>query len=567
MKKMIVLFMVCFLNLIQITKAATLNVRPAGGVGFYKTIQAAINAASNGDVISVANGTYTAINLSVAGGTPKSLTIKSLSGSSRTFINAAGTTGITIDNPVLSIRPVVGIEIKGFTVQNGVGSSYNVNAYGPPAAPSFNSAGGAAYISAVDGVTFHDVIFLNNSAVYGGAVFSHWSKNINFEKCIFKGNSATVGGAFNAISSSPYNQNFKNCLMVANTASFWGGAIDCNYSSIVNLDNCTLTNNTCPSSGGAAIELNNAGIVNAKNSIFWNNSTIPYHNTGGSAVQFNTQNCDVHTANSVTYPFLSQLNNIDQNPLFVNSASDFHLQPSSPAINKGQVLSTVLDDLDNNCRPVNTLYDMGCYEKCLPPLGLTATNFGMVTLNWTPEPCAKSYNIQYRTKAVGGAWSAWVTISTLLPPPFTGIPFTSKTSYQWRIQTLCTKGTSTYSTVQSFVTPLKAPAGNDDFNEAHERGSSKDANIKISALNDEKIQLYPNPATDLLHADVLLDETINNSQILIFDLAGKVLSQKDLTGGYNKVEFDLSEMPNGMYIYKVMSDKNILKTGKFVVQK
>jgi hypothetical protein len=56
----------------------------------------------------------------------------------------------------------------------------------------------------------------------------------------------------------------------------------------------------------------------------------------------------------------------NQNPLFDSidvsrNYYDFHLQPSSPAINKG-VVTSVSIDLDGNIRPVG-LPDLGCYEK------------------------------------------------------------------------------------------------------------------------------------------------------------------------------------------------------------
>jgi hypothetical protein len=51
-------------------------------------------------------------------------------------------------------------------------------------------------------------------------------------------------------------------------------------------------------------------------------------------------------------------------PIFVNpAADDFHLLPSSPAIDKGITLSNVLDDFEGKPRPQGNGYDMGAYER------------------------------------------------------------------------------------------------------------------------------------------------------------------------------------------------------------
>jgi len=52
------------------------------------------------------------------------------------------------------------------------------------------------------------------------------------------------------------------------------------------------------------------------------------------------------------------------NPQFVNLAGrDFHLQSTSPLIDKGTTLSTVTNDMDGVLRPLGVRYDIGAYEK------------------------------------------------------------------------------------------------------------------------------------------------------------------------------------------------------------
>jgi len=51
------------------------------------------------------------------------------------------------------------------------------------------------------------------------------------------------------------------------------------------------------------------------------------------------------------------------NPQFANpDANDYHLEPSSPAIDVGSTLASVVDDYDGNPRPRGAGFDIGAYE-------------------------------------------------------------------------------------------------------------------------------------------------------------------------------------------------------------
>ena len=71
-------------------------------------------------------------------------------------------------------------------------------------------------------------------------------------------------------------------------------------------------------------------------------------------------------------------NLVGPDPLFVDiSAYDFHLQPTSPAIDSGVVLSQVLDDFAGVSRPRGAGYDIGAFEFpfSTPPAAISATVF------------------------------------------------------------------------------------------------------------------------------------------------------------------------------------------------
>ena len=60
-------------------------------------------------------------------------------------------------------------------------------------------------------------------------------------------------------------------------------------------------------------------------------------------------------------PYANDLWMVD--PRFVNAAShDFHLNPSSPLINAGSLLSTVSDDFEGLARPDGAMHDIGAFE-------------------------------------------------------------------------------------------------------------------------------------------------------------------------------------------------------------
>ncbi len=55
---------------------------------------------------------------------------------------------------------------------------------------------------------------------------------------------------------------------------------------------------------------------------------------------------------------------VDGDPLFVNaSGEDFHLQGSSPAINKGSSIDAPAQDYDGNQRPYGSAHDIGAFER------------------------------------------------------------------------------------------------------------------------------------------------------------------------------------------------------------
>ena len=86
---------------------------------------------------------------------------------------------------------------------------------------------------------------------------------------------------------------------------------------------------------------------------------------------------------------------------------------------------------------------------CGVPTGLSALSItiGGATASWTAVSGALSYNVQYKS-AVGSTWTSASTSATTYAIP----SLTAATAYQVQVQTVCSTGSSAYSTAVSFTT-------------------------------------------------------------------------------------------------------------------
>jgi hypothetical protein len=71
----------------------------------------------------------------------------------------------------------------------------------------------------------------------------------------------------------------------------------------------------------------------------------------------------------------------------------------------------------------------------------------------------------------------------------------------------------------------------------------------IESLNEIKINIYPNPASEML--TISLPENTSNSDCILFDNVGKEVMQFVIYGGENVV--DISELTSGIYVIQINS--------------
>ncbi len=186
-----------------------------------KTIQAALDAANDGDLVLVKAGIYKPID-----GYGKGITIRSVDGAKVTIIDGGGTQ-----------RCALAATLEGFTLQNGLA----------------NNGGGAL------ACVLNQCILSGNTAdLFGGGAYESTLNN-----CILTDNTAARGGGGGAASST-----LTNCLLTRNTAT-WdaAGALECT------LRNCTVTGNSTEWSAGGVSS------CTLRNCIVWDNVGWPnnYH--------------------------------------------------------------------------------------------------------------------------------------------------------------------------------------------------------------------------------------------------------------------------------------------------
>ncbi len=84
----------------------------------------------------------------------------------------------------------------------------------------------------------------------------------------------------------------------------------------------------------------------------------------------------------------------------------------------------------------------------------------------------------------------------------------------------------------------------------------------IASINPQAdVSVYPNPAKHT----VFVKSNAPNATLFIYDITGKVISTTTLNKGVNRV--NLTGIPAGMYIYKVLTSNGQTSTGKLTVEK
>jgi predicted outer membrane repeat protein len=225
----------CILVLLSSAHGDTYVVNPEG-TGDFSTIQAAVDAVVEGDVIELTDGEFKGDgnrNIDFRG---KGITIRSQSGNAEAcIINPEGIPGETrrgfYFKPDISLDSVV----RDLTIYNGMADEGSQNCNG----------GGIRCEDATPWLI--NIIFKENEASGGGAIMCEKSSFPLLDHVTFTGNSAANGAAIYCFDSA--SPTLSHCIFEYNLATNDGGGVRCHYGSII-IDNCIFRENVALANGG-----------------------------------------------------------------------------------------------------------------------------------------------------------------------------------------------------------------------------------------------------------------------------------------------------------------------------
>jgi len=306
---------------VHVIAETTHYVSPSGGhvvpytswANAATSIPFAVDVASDGGSVIVADGAYT---VSSEIKVETEISLSSVNGPDVTTVDAGGS--CRVFNPGAQDCTISGFTITGGSATKGGG------VYCLDATPIINNC------------TISDNDANNGAGVCRGTL----------TQCVIVSNTASH------VAGGTYYSSLRNCLVVGNYAEETAGG--CYYSTLVN---CTVVSNSASMSGSGVVGGTISNSISYHNVGWWD----PNH-SGGTW----THSC------TIPVPYTSS-DIITNDPQFVSLTSgDYRLSPTSPCIDSGTGLVSVVRDLDGTARPLdgnnddtNTV-DMGCYEYAHP---------------------------------------------------------------------------------------------------------------------------------------------------------------------------------------------------------
>ncbi|MCD4819796.1 MAG: hypothetical protein K8S23_14020 [Candidatus Cloacimonetes bacterium] len=339
----------------------------------FSTIQAGINAASNGDTVMVANGVYNSVgdsNLIFYG---KSIHLKSQNGAEITFIDAL--------NSQRCVNFINGEDsdtiIEGFTLRNGIGTTFAGGIHIEGASPTIKSNFIHNCIGEENGGGIS--IKNGNPVLIGNLLCNNQVPNEPQNREIGFG-----GGIAIIDNSSPillYN------IIINNYADI-GGAIGISDQCNVLAVNNTICNNLCSILSGGIVIRNNSDLT-LRNSILFGNIGSP-----NDQISILTSSTADVTYSDVEFGF-ADLGNINSDPEFILPSAgagstfsvwgtDWELEPFSPCIDQGDPNDSYDED--------NTIRDMGIFYYHHEADFILDSSFGFVP-----------HEIQFTNDSIGEA--------------------------------------------------------------------------------------------------------------------------------------------------------------------
>ena len=503
--------------------------------GDQSTIQAGINASSNGDTVLVQPDTYyqninfNGKNIAVAS---LFLTTGDTSYISQTIINGNNSNSVVKFNSGETNSTV----LTGFTITNGYayyGAGINCYSGSSPTLsylniennnghPGDSYGGGLCFMSETNAVC-SNLTITDNSANEGGGIFFHDNGNATMSFITMSGNTSAHGGAMQISYSDPV---IYHSVFYANNSPFGGAVYVFNYST-PEFINCTFSQNEADY-GGAFYCSDLGGTPIITNCIFWDDTSL--------------YNYEIW-ATSSTYPPIVTYSNvqdgtgqywfgtgcIEDDPLFVDPDNgNFHLGLGSPCIDTG--------DPNSPPDPDGSMADMGAFyyeEMELPGIASepdpenNAIDIVLSqTLNWSNGENTETIDLYFGTE---NPPVDLVLENAPATETFTPEQLEPETTYYWRVDCENGDGTTT-GTTWSFTTGI---------------------NTSIDNIFEKTgfVKIFPNPATD--HIMVRAGSKINYVHLL--NSIGEVLISKKENN--TELTINISDLLPGIYFVICSSEK------------
>lgn len=215
-----IIFTIFILCIPALAHASTLKVPSQ-----YPTIQDAIDAASVGDTVLVAPGTFVE-NIDFIG---KDITVKSEKGPDVTVIDGGNPANPNYGSAVtFRNKEGAGALLEGFTVTNGTGSWYS------PTPPYDKRSGGGIFIKDASPIVKSNIITKNEAmeGTGGGIICGENSSSLIENNVISCNRAHTTGGGITIYFSTP-SATIRNNRIHGNWTKISGGGVSCNSDSLI----------------------------------------------------------------------------------------------------------------------------------------------------------------------------------------------------------------------------------------------------------------------------------------------------------------------------------------------
>ncbi|KPK72150.1 MAG: hypothetical protein AMJ79_15935, partial [Phycisphaerae bacterium SM23_30] len=202
----------------------------------YLTIQAAIDAADEGDTIIVADGTYTGDGNRDITFRGKAITVRSENGPGNCIVDCEGSEGDRHNGFLFKNFEDNNSLLSGFTIING-----------------YAYFSGGIYCGKYSSMEISNCIIRGNTSIEGGGIYIYIS-NPTIINCTIEGNETGnfnvanyfLGGGIRCIYSNPI---IINSNIIRNKSQDYGGGLYCSQSELT-IINCIICDNTAAVGGG-----------------------------------------------------------------------------------------------------------------------------------------------------------------------------------------------------------------------------------------------------------------------------------------------------------------------------